>query len=162
MIRNPIIARVFRELDLIEQWGSGVKSMFNEAKELGLPEPIIEEIAMRVRVTVWLANAIPVPLPEKGVRAQSGAQFGKSLQPQSQMICRMLEDAPLAANDPLLLLGLNSKTGAFKRAIKELLEKNLIEYTLPDKPDSRLQKYRLTDQGLQSLKNSEPTERKVF
>ncbi|MCZ0867152.1 helix-turn-helix domain-containing protein [Dasania sp. GY-19] len=158
MIRNPIIARVFRELDLIEQWGSGVKGMFNEAKELGLPEPVIEEIAMRVRVTVWLANAIPVPMPKKGARAQSGAQSGaqsdQPLQTQSLTICRMLEDAPLAANELLLLLGLNSKTGAFKRAIKELMEKSLIEYTIPDKPNSRLQKYRLTEQGLQSLKDN--------
>ena len=28
MIRNPVIARVFRELGLIEQWGSGVKPIF--------------------------------------------------------------------------------------------------------------------------------------
>ena len=67
----------------------------------------------------------------------------------------MLEDAPLAASNLLNLLGLNSKTGAFKRAIKELLEQGLIEYTLPDKPNSRLQKYRLTDKGLQSLKDLE-------
>jgi predicted HTH transcriptional regulator len=34
-IRNPVIARVFRELNLIEQWGSGVPRMFREAAELG-------------------------------------------------------------------------------------------------------------------------------
>jgi len=29
-VRNHVIARVFRELDLIEQWGSGVRRMFRE------------------------------------------------------------------------------------------------------------------------------------
>lgn len=81
---------------------------------------------MRVRVTVWLANAIPVSRPEKGSRAQSGAQLGaqskESEVTQSLAICRLLEDAPLAEKDLLLLLGLSSKTGAFKRAIKELIE----------------------------------------
>jgi ATP-dependent DNA helicase RecG len=32
-IRNSVIARIFRELDLIEQWGSGVRRIFKEAEE---------------------------------------------------------------------------------------------------------------------------------
>lgn len=36
-IRNHVLARVFRELKLIEQWGSGVRRMFREAEEQGLP-----------------------------------------------------------------------------------------------------------------------------
>ncbi len=38
-------------------------------------------------------------------------------------------------------------TGAFKRIVKNLLEECLIGYTIPDKPNSRLQKYRLTEKG---------------
>jgi ATP-dependent DNA helicase RecG len=48
-------------------------------------------------------------------------------------------------------LGLKSKTGYLKRDIKGLMEENLIEYTIPDKPQSRLQKYRLTDEGRRFL-----------
>lgn len=51
-IRNPVIARIFRELELIEQWGSGIPGMFNEIKAKNWPEPGIEEIANRVRFTV--------------------------------------------------------------------------------------------------------------
>ena len=41
-IRNPVIARVFRELDLIEQWGSGIPGIFRQVKAQNLPEPQIE------------------------------------------------------------------------------------------------------------------------
>ncbi len=48
------------------------------------------------------------------------------------------------------IFGLDMKTGAFKRVIKGLLENELIEYTLPDKPNGRL-KYRLTFEGREVL-----------
>jgi ATP-dependent DNA helicase RecG len=43
-VRNPVIARVFKELGLIEQWGSGVQRMFKEAEKLNLPTPELVEI----------------------------------------------------------------------------------------------------------------------
>lgn len=57
-IRNPIIARVFRELNLIEQWGSGVRRIFKEAEHLKLPPLEIVEIGMRLRFTVYLAKPV--------------------------------------------------------------------------------------------------------
>jgi ATP-dependent DNA helicase RecG len=38
------------------------------------------------------------------------------------------------------------------RAIARLMERGVIEYTIPEKPNSRLQKYRLTEQGRRELK----------
>lgn len=55
-LRNRVIARVFRELRLIEQWGSGVSRIFREAQEQGLPEPSIEEIGLHLRFTVYFAH----------------------------------------------------------------------------------------------------------
>ena len=55
-IRDQVIARTFRELDLIEQWGTGVRRIFQEAEQQGLPEPEIIEIGMRVRITIFLAK----------------------------------------------------------------------------------------------------------
>ncbi len=134
-IRNHVIARVFREINLIEQWGTGVRRIFSEAGELGLPEPKIEEVGMRVRFTIYLAKPHVITPTDK--RLESGAQ--------SEAILTALSDGPLSASELVDVLGLGSKTGAFKRAIKELLEHGIIEYTIPDKPNSRLQKYRLVN-----------------
>jgi len=60
---------------------------------------------------------------------------------QSEAILDALSDSALSASELMAVFGLESKTGAFKRAIKELLEYKKIEYTIPDKPNSRLQKY---------------------
>ena len=42
--------------------------------------------------------------------------------------------------------------GALKRLVQDLLSETLIERTLPEKPNSRLQKYRLTKKGADYLK----------
>ena len=62
-IRNSVI--IFRELDLIEQWGSGVRRIFKEAEEQKLPEPQIVEIGMRIRFIVPLAEPLPLKSPPK-------------------------------------------------------------------------------------------------
>jgi predicted HTH transcriptional regulator len=145
-IRNSVIARIFRELDLIEQWGSGVRRIFKEAEEQNLPEPQIVEIGMRIRFIVPLAEYLKIPAtPETG--GEPGAQLRAQSGAQSKATLYALREGQLSASELAEAMGLKSKTGAFKRTVKALLAHHLIEYTIPDKPSSRLQKYRLTPEG---------------
>lgn len=50
-LRNRVIGRFFKELGLIEQWGSGFQRMVVSCQESGLQDPQIEEVAARFRVT---------------------------------------------------------------------------------------------------------------
>ncbi len=48
-------------------------------------------------------------------------------------------------------LGLSDRKSFRERYLKPALDYCLIEMTIPDKPNSRMQKYRLTDKGRQWL-----------
>lgn len=51
-LRNRVIGRVFKELGLIEQWGSGIQRMTQACVEAGLAAPVFEERAAGFRVTI--------------------------------------------------------------------------------------------------------------
>lgn len=51
-LRNRVIGRVFHELGLIEQWGSGIQRMAAACRDAGLAPPVLEEIGTRFRVTI--------------------------------------------------------------------------------------------------------------
>ena len=55
-LRNRVIGRVFHELHLIEQWGSGIQRMTTACQEAGLDVPKLEEIGMHFRVTMSTAR----------------------------------------------------------------------------------------------------------
>lgn len=55
-LRNRVIGRVFHELHLIEQWGSGIQRMTSACQEAGLGVPKLEEIGTHFRVTIYSAR----------------------------------------------------------------------------------------------------------
>jgi predicted HTH transcriptional regulator len=59
-LRNRVIGRVFHELHLIEQWGSGVQRMTSTCQAAGLNAPKLEEIGIHFRVTISNAGR-PAP-----------------------------------------------------------------------------------------------------
>ena len=74
--KNPLKA-------LIEQWGSGIRRILREAEKPGLPDLQMEEIGMRVRVTVSLAEQINIQSPSPEVEAQVGRKSKKEETPKS-------------------------------------------------------------------------------
>ena len=163
-IRNSVIARIFRELDLIEQWGSGVRRVFKEAEELGLPELQIVEIGMRMRFIVPLAE--PNKIKSNAKQTVGDDTFppksGESLaikptqspthspthsdDPVIRLI-KMLLQGPLSSGELRKQLNLKHRPTFRKNYLHPALKEGCIEMTIPEKPNSRLQKYRLTPRG---------------
>ena len=56
-LRNRVIGRVFHELGLVEQWGSGAQRMMAACKEAGLQPPVWEEVGQRLRVTLRIEQS---------------------------------------------------------------------------------------------------------
>lgn len=140
-IRNPVIARVFRELNLVEQWGSGVRRIFEDAVAQSLPAPEIVEIGMRVRFIVKLAKPISVPSTQSWPESAT-----QSNEPIVQML-QVLKHGTLSSGNLRTLLNLKHRPTFRTNYLHPALEAGYIELTIPEKPQSRLQKYRLTAQG---------------
>ncbi len=115
-----------------------MRNLMNYGRSYGGADPqLIEGYIFRIVVTV----------PEL---AQGGKGLGTTpwrSGAQSESIVNALNSGPLSAAELVHQLGLKSKTGALKRSLQELLDNGLVEYTIPGKPSSRLQKYRLTEKG---------------
>jgi predicted HTH transcriptional regulator len=52
-LRNRVIGRCFRELELIELWGSGLKRMISQCQKSGIAIPKFEELGHFFRVTLF-------------------------------------------------------------------------------------------------------------
>ena len=52
-IRNRAVAEIFSRMDLIEEWGTGIRRIMKRAREYGLPNPEFQEIGDTFRVNLY-------------------------------------------------------------------------------------------------------------
>lgn len=121
----------------MEQWGTGIQRVFEQVAKAGLPEPVIEEIQDRVRVTIYVPSHDP---------GQVGEQVSKSSE-QVAVLLRRAAAGPCSRADLLTTIGLSDAYGNYRRHLLPLVEQGYLARTIPDKPNSRFQRYRLTDAG---------------
>jgi predicted HTH transcriptional regulator len=67
-LRKRVLGRVFMELKLIEQWGSGIQRMTAACVDLGLDAPRFEEIGTHFRVTL---SAVSRRSPSRDARDEA-------------------------------------------------------------------------------------------
>ena len=154
--RNKELMRVFRDLEMVEHLGSGLPRI----TEFYGPD-CFRFTENFLRITFPASRPVYADEERAPVAGQATEQVES--RPESQLESRL--ESRLAAKVILQLnatalgklalaqgLGHQSVSGELNKQIRRLLDSGLIEYTLPDKPNSRLQQYRLTEQGRDLLK----------
>ena len=51
--RNKLIAKAFKEIGLIERYGSGIRRILNICRDYGLKQPVLEEVSNGFKVTLF-------------------------------------------------------------------------------------------------------------
>lgn len=155
---NPLLAEPMYLTKYIERMGTGIRDMIKRCKKAGLAEPEIRLDGGFFVLTIRRKK------PE--TRVQSGAQsrLGRDQvtgQPESQpesmekRIFRQLARNPMGKAQLSEAMGQKTISGQLNKVIRELVADQTIEPTIPDKPTSRLQKYRLTEKGRDLLERLE-------
>ena len=125
-LRNRVSSRVFRELGLIEQWGSGIPVILEEAASQHLPPPLFEEVGLRFWVTLPLAQASPPPQGQSRPRgAESGAESRADSLAEGELaeiVLQALADGPLSKSEIAHALGRESVSGALNRTIRRWIQ----------------------------------------
>jgi ATP-dependent DNA helicase RecG len=145
---NRRVGDFLKELHLTEGKGTGIPKIRREMRNNGSKEPIFETDDERSYFLTILLGRTGTKI--KGpVDVQVHTESIKKIELNEFSINILLElnIRVQSSKDIAEKLNIETKHGAMKRALKILRELDLIEYTIPDKPNSSKQEYRLTSKG---------------
>jgi ATP-dependent DNA helicase RecG len=131
--RNLLIADVFFRRGLIERWGRGTQVIVEECQRAGRPEP---SYSLKGGCFVVTFPAGAGSEPESGPESRPESDLARG-------VLQALQDGPLGKAEIAKALGHRSISASLNRTIRQLLAAGSIAFTLPEKPNSRLQKYQL-------------------
>ena len=146
-IRNRVLAPIFKDMKLIEAWGSGIQKMKIELKDYPEIELVLREAghAFQVQFVKKERDGAESGQSEGRVRAESQPESQRTI--LGDKVLRILNAGSLSKAEISQELGQKEVSGQLNTVIRNLRKAGLIEYTIPEKPNSRLQKYRLTDRN---------------
>ena len=168
--RNPLLFGMLYRMDVVEQIGSGVRRIRELCREHEVAPPVIEVSEH------WVTTTFRRPVAEVGTKSgpsrdqeynsisdnrlryqealsgDSNGQVGDQVCPkealsrhQVEILRNSLSEQPIL--ELMALSGKRNRTKFRNQVLRPLLEQGLLEMTVPDKPRSSKQKYRVTARG---------------
>ena len=142
--RNALIADLLHRIDFIEKAGTGIRRIRNETRAQGCPEPEFEVNGF-FTATFW-------PNPDVRARASVEPVTGE-VTGEVRLLRAMAGE--MTRQQIQESLGLRHEDHFRKAYLLPALQAGLIEMTVPDKPRSRNQRYRLTPEGREFLRQTQ-------
>lgn len=150
MPKNPVIARFFRELGRADELGSGVRNLMKYGKAYGGKDPeLVEGDIFRIKVHY--------PETETQVTTEVTTEVATEVTTEEKLLAVL--DGEMSKKDLREALELKNDEHFRKAYLNPALEQGLIEMTIPDKPRSSRQRYRMTEKGKAFLKGQRERER---
>jgi len=153
---NPILARAMYLRGYIEHVGSGTGDIIKKCRDCGLPAPIWENEDDGFTLTIKRPSiSKSTASASKGTKSgtKSGTKLGTKSDPmivnELSIFERVLQVCvmPTSARELMLGVGRADLTKFRTTVLSSMVKDGVLELTVPDKPNSRLQKYRLTSKG---------------
>ena len=134
--RNPIVAEAMRGLKYVNMFNRGIQRVKNLLKENGNPEPIftVDKITA-FEVTVRPSLSLNLVISEEKV-TKSVTKFTETV---NDIIAFC--STPRSMTEIMEHIGLKHRYNVKHRYIDPLIESGVLMMTIPDKPNSRNQKY---------------------
>lgn len=136
-LRNKLVAEGFYLINVIEKYGSGFIRIRHALKDYPEVQFDIQEFQGGVMATFTLKQ------PEL---------VTPQVTPQVEQLMAVLQDE-MTRQQLMDRLGLKDRKHFVESYLQPALTQGMIALTIPDKPNSRLQKYRLTQAGQLQLLN---------
>jgi ATP-dependent DNA helicase RecG len=146
---NPLLAEPMYLTKYIERMGTGIRDMIRRCRDAGLPEPEIRLDGGSFVLTIRRKSSrLETQSAPGGHQATPPVDPPVTPPVAVAVLIRLIgSTGPLGNSEILANLKLKDRTHLRARYIDPALADGLVERTIPEKPTSRLQKYRLTDKG---------------
>jgi predicted HTH transcriptional regulator len=134
MPRNRVLMRIFRDLELMEQLGSGMHRILS----------IYDSSVFKIS-----EHFFEICFPFERQEGEEWLEVGTDpVTPQVEHLLA-IQNGDMSLLEMQELLQLKDRKSFTQLYLHPAMEKGWMEMTIPDKPNSRLQKYRLTEAGRQ-------------
>lgn len=134
--RNPVIAEAMRGMKYVNMFNRGIQRVKNMLAENGNPEPYFD-VSKITAFEVTIRPSLSLNLVSDGEKVTKSAT--KSTETMNEVLAFCTQERSLT--EIMAHLGLKHRNNAKSRYIDPLIEGGFLEMTIPEKPNSRNQKY---------------------